>query len=228
MGKLNYYIKRIIRIKKQNESRYCCFVTLFPYTRCMSMTQKATGSASVDETQRIKSIRNNDLTVFSYIYEAYGDQIFAFIMRKCNNKFLAQDLTSDVFYKAFKNIRSCCKANNPNIRARLYVIAHNRIIDEFKRSKSSTLNPEIPIEDEQPTMSHTTTNNLLAEHILAYLKTLWDDIHELFIMRFRHQLSYQEIASINWKTVDNNKKIYSRTAKKIAEHFHWFTLNTDE
>jgi len=201
-----------------------CFVTLYHYNRFIIMHKHSWNTKKHDETARIASIRNGDVSVFSAIYEAYWDEIFGFIARKCSNHSLAEDLASDVFYKAFKNIESCCKAKSPNIRARLYSIARNRVIDEFKRSKSSQLHSEIPLQSNEPNQIDTITTSLLAQQVLEFLKTLWDDVYELFVLRFRQQLTYQEIATINWKSVDNNKKIYSRTAKKIAKHFSSFTL----
>jgi len=178
-----------------------------------------------NEEQRIKKIRAWNNEIFSEIYEAYVDDIYSYISRKVDKTNDVEDIVSKVFFKAFKNLSSSCAHNKPNIRARLYSIARTTVIDFYRHnSVAETTIENIDYIEDQSTSPLTISNNvILAETILQYIRQLWDDVCDLFIMRFRKQLSYAEITSINWKTINNNKKIFSRTCIQIREKF-WNTL----
>jgi len=83
---------------------------------------------------------------------------------------------------------------------------------------------EIEIEAVQESPNDLADTNIRSNVILEFLKELGEDVHELFILRFRQQLSYAEIASVNGKSVANNKQIYSRTCKQIKTKFSQLQL----
>lgn len=87
---------------------------------------------------------------FEPIYNRYFEEIFRFIYRRTSSKSLAEDLTSETFYKALKNIRKF-RFNGKALGNWLYTIARNQVnsyyrgrnklfiieIDEFEKELST-------------------------------------------------------------------------------------------
>gem|GEM_PF-6954079 len=94
----------------------------------------------------------------------------------------------------------------------------------MKKKQEKTMPQEIEIEAVQESPNDLADTNIRSNVILEFLKELGEDVHELFILRFRQQLSYAEIASVNGKSVANNKQIYSRTCKQIKTKFSQLQL----
>ena len=70
-------------------------------------------------------------------YDAYADAIFRHCYYKTSDRELAQDLTQEVFLKAW----SYMQAKHPilNMRAFLYRLSDNLVIDWYRKKKSQSL-----------------------------------------------------------------------------------------
>jgi DNA-directed RNA polymerase specialized sigma24 family protein len=64
--------------------------------------------------------------------------------------------------------------------------------------------------------------HIQTEQILAYLENLWWDKKDLFVLKIRDNLSYEEIAEILWKRSSTCRKDFSKLTKKIANHFKYW------
>lgn len=86
---------------------------------------------------------------FSNVYEENFDAIFNYILKRTSNLSLAQDLTSETFYKVVRHIKE--KGTNiENIKSWLYKIAINEIRQNYRKNKrlfffSSEKFNEIPV-----------------------------------------------------------------------------------
>src|SRR5437016_3353518 len=69
-------------------------------------------------------------------YSAYSDQIFRFIFFKLNDREKAKDFTQEAFMKTWIHISQ--DGNPDNVRAFLYRVAGNLVVDEY-RKRSRTL-----------------------------------------------------------------------------------------
>lgn len=145
----------------------------------------------------IKEIQAGNKEVFSEIYECYVDEIYRFISRKINDQKTIEDLTSDVFYKAFKNLKKSCQKEPINIKARMYTIARNTVYDYWRKKNETTQLPDYELQDDNSNITEDIHNEMFSDTIINYIKSLDDDVSDLFIMRVRQQLSYKEITDIN-------------------------------
>ena len=82
--------------------------------------------ADLENEKKIVELAKSDPESFGILYESNYDQIFAFVLRRTASIQVAQDITSETFLKALKNIHNF-KWQNVPFSAWLYRIAINEI-----------------------------------------------------------------------------------------------------
>jgi RNA polymerase sigma-70 factor (ECF subfamily) len=166
-----------------------------------------------------------NLGMFWELYDRYIDRIYKFIYLKTSNQEVAEDISSEVFYKAMSSI-SWFKSHeeDSSFKAWIYTIANNKVIDFYRTQKNET-----DIEDwfnlwTHHNFSEEVDNKDKINKIKVFLDTLKADQKEIVILRIWEDLSYKEISEITWKSLDSCKKIVSRSLKNIQANFILFLL----
>ena len=80
----------------------------------------------------------NDTEAFGELYDRYYSQIFGYVLRRTANIEIAQDVTSEVFFKALKNLGQFRWRHVP-FSSWLYRIATHEIANYFRKSKHRQL-----------------------------------------------------------------------------------------
>ena len=86
-----------------------------------------------EEKELVEKARQ-DPEVFGKLYDQYYSQIFGYVLRRVANIEIAQDITSEVFFKALKNLGRF-RWQNISLSFWLYRIAANQITDYFRKGK---------------------------------------------------------------------------------------------
>ena len=84
-----------------------------------------------DEQILVTRAQNGDTDAFAQLYDRHIDAIYRYVLLRVPVDELAEDLTEDVFLKAWQALPRF-KQDKP-LRHWLYRIAHNRIVDEQRR-----------------------------------------------------------------------------------------------
>ena len=71
---------------------------------------------------------------FGKLYSLYLDRIYRYTLYQVRDKMTAEDITEEVFVKAWKAIGSC-KGKGRTFSAWIYRIAHNHIINTLRNSQ---------------------------------------------------------------------------------------------
>ena len=94
----------------------------------------------MDDLELNRSIKqfkkSGDAVYFEKIYHHFLPKIYRFIFFQVLNKQTAEDLTSEVFIKIYKNIRKS-SLNAVTFKAWVFKIAHNTAIDYFRKENKS-------------------------------------------------------------------------------------------
>jgi RNA polymerase sigma-70 factor (ECF subfamily) len=74
-----------------------------------------------------------DIKAFGNLYDRYYSQIFGYVLRRTADVSLAQDITSEVFFKAMNNLREFQWRGIP-FSAWLYRIATREIVSHYRKN----------------------------------------------------------------------------------------------
>ena len=95
-----------------------------------------------EEQSLVRLAQKGDKDAFAQLYEAYFNKIYRYVVIKIGNRTEAEDMTQQVFLKAYQSIRSY-KWKGVPFSAWLFRIAHNQIVDFYrKKSKRPTVRLE--------------------------------------------------------------------------------------
>ncbi len=173
--------------------------------------------------QVISRLKSRDKEAFIQVYDENVKDIHRFVYFKVGNKEEANDLTSMTFLKAWNHIQNNSLEDGKTLRALLYKIARNAIIDYYRESGNklavSLDDEENPIEiaDEQEDTQGKLDREADLELIRKKLPLLKEEYREVVIMRFINDLTLEEIADISGKTKGNIRVILHRALKALRE-----------
>jgi RNA polymerase sigma-70 factor (ECF subfamily) len=132
------------------------------------------------------------------LYDRYEAKIFSYIFRRTGDQLLAEDLTAQVFLRMLESIRDR-KAWHSSFSGWLYRIAHNLVIDHYRRRDRQSA---IDIEEAPPMASdledpvETAEMNIDAERLRAAIRRLTDEQAEVVSLRFLEGYSIAEVAEM--------------------------------
>ena len=175
-----------------------------------------------DEIDLIQQVQNGNLDSFTPLYNAYFQRIYSFLLMKADwNVHFTEDATSMTFMKAFENIWDfSTKREGSSFAAWLYNIAYHSLLDILRRREADRIDEDNPISQDSDYVDYF-QKHVQTEQILAYLEQLWSDKKDLFVLRIWNNLSYDEIAEIQWKRSSTCRKDFSKLIKKLADHFKY-------
>ena len=176
-----------------------------------------------EELDLIKQVQQWDFDSFTPLYENYFKKVYSFLLMKADwNIQIAEDATATTFMKAFENINKfSVEKEGSSFAARIYNIAYHSLLDIIRRKESDSIDDENNISDDSDYVEYF-QKHVQTEQILAYLWELWKDKRDLFILRIRDNLSYDEIAEVLWKRSSTCRKDFSKLLKKVANHFKYW------
>ncbi len=171
------------------------------------------------ELQAIARIHKGELEAFAELYDLYVKAIYAFLISRVSHRSVAEDLTSDVFMKAFEAMPRF-DSRKASFKTWVYQIARNRLIDHYRTQKPSDAIEQAATVPAASDVVGDLETTLHREHIQKLLEQLPDESRELVTMRVWDDLSYKEIADITGKPEANLKVQFSRALQKLK------TINT--
>lgn len=149
---------------------------------------------------------------FEDIYKKYGKDVFAFSLSLCQNRALAEDLTSETFLKAMDAAKNF--QGKSTVKVWLCQIAKNTYYDYLrKHARHTELTDDIPTESD--------IENKLIDHadaleIYKLLHRLSEPYKEVFSLRVFSELSFAEIGGIFEKTESWARVTFHRGKQKIT------------
>jgi RNA polymerase sigma-70 factor, ECF subfamily len=136
---------------------------------------------------------NEAKTTFLKAYEEHSNAIFRFCFMKVSNRETAKDLMQDVFTKTWEYIAKGGEVNN--MRAFLYHVASNLVIDEYRKRRTESLDSleekgfDVPFDD-----TSSWVDQLDGEHLMRLVEKLPIEYRDAVFMRYAEDMSICEIA----------------------------------
>jgi len=82
----------------------------------------------------VRRATGGDVDAFGDLYGIYLDPIYRYVFYHMRDQMIAEDITQEVFVKAWKAINSC-KGKEQTFSSWLYRIAHNQVVDNFRSTR---------------------------------------------------------------------------------------------
>jgi RNA polymerase sigma-70 factor (ECF subfamily) len=167
----------------------------------------------INEKDLIKQCQAGNTEAFGALYDHYIRQIYNFIYYKTFHKETAEDLTSESFFKALRNIQSFDLSKS--FISWLYKIAQNTVLDHFRARRSHQ-----DIEDfwdiaDSTDIELEVETGIAVESLKKELQALSSLERDIIIMRVWQDVSYKDIAEIVGKSEASCKMTYSRALTKL-------------
>ena len=155
-------------------------------------------------------VREDD---FSEVYRKYSDKIFRYLYWQTKNFHLSEDLTSEVFTRAWETWESLRK---DFLQAWLFRVAHNLLVDWYRKKKEVSLNESrIGFYDEN--LLEKLGNDEQVKELSEALDTLPENLKRVAILRFIEGLSAKEAAVILSVSEVNVRVLQHRALVKLKE-----------
>lgn len=164
----------------------------------------------------VVSAQNGDIDAFSEVYDSFLTPIYRFVFFRVPSEGDAEDITSEVFFKTWKNLKKYKSQEGASFSSWIFKIAHNEIVDFYRQRKESVeLSDEIA--DETPVLSgpQETERHIEHERLKKVLATLPKMQAEALILKFFSDRSNGEIAEILGKTETAIRILQSRGLKAL-------------
>jgi RNA polymerase sigma-70 factor (ECF subfamily) len=170
-----------------------------------------------NESHIIAQIVAGKTEEFSYFLDAYGQQVFALIVRMVSSPEYAEELTQDTFMKAFQHLSSF--SNDSMFSTWIYRIAYNTALSALRKKKEEVL----VIDDKQwERVSETEIDEALDDEseeriarLQAALEKLAPEERAIITLFYEEEKSIEEIAHILNQSVSNIKVKLHRIRKKL-------------
>ncbi len=166
----------------------------------------------MDKDQILKA--KTDIRYFDKLYEEYFPAIFRFVIVRVSNRDIAEEIVSNVFYKAMSKLHMFRWRSIP-FSAWLYRIAISEISNYFRKEKrqwkiEQQVFDEVDVfKEEEEYFSY--------EFVHQYIKQLPQKDQDLIYFRFFEKRSFSEIAEIVGKKENTLRVNLHRALRKLEK-----------
>ena len=153
-----------------------------------------------DEQSLVRRAQEHDQIALTQLYEENFDKIYRYIVLKIGDRAEAEDMTQQVFLNALKSISSYKYKGMP-FSSWLFRIAHNQVVDYYRRKARSTT---VPLDEnivsgfDNPGLA--TERKMEIEQMTMATKQLTMAQQEVISLRFAGELSIAEVAKVMKKS----------------------------
>lgn len=156
---------------------------------------------------------------FVEAYDKYADAIYRHCFFRVFSRARAEELMQETFMKAWEYV---AKGNEvDNLRALLYKIANNLVIDESRKKKEESL--DVLLEGGFDPVQETrlkTEDNIVLKDVFRAINSLPEDERDVLVMRFVNDLNPKDIAEILGVTANVVSVRINRAIKSARDKFN--------
>ncbi len=181
------------------------------------------------EKQLIEEARSNPLA-FGKLYDIYYPKISNYLLHRLSKVEAAQDITSEVFFKAMTKLHTF-SWQNISFAAWLYKIANNEIKMYYRKKERRFFSLEFlfdtyhfePLDSMDVEKDYIAAEEALARNqqfieTQKHLFKLPFMYQEILVLRFFEEKSLLEISEITGKNLNTVKSLIARAKDKLREH----------
>lgn len=158
--------------------------------------------SKLTDHELVTSFINGEQSSFEILVKRHKDKVYTYILLMIKNEHLAHDIFQETFIKVVKSLQSGRYQENGKFISWVVRIAHNLIIDHFRKEKQmktySNDDYEMDIFNSSKFSDTTIEEDLIQDQIMtdvrALVEFLPDEQKEVIVLRHFMELSFKEIA----------------------------------
>jgi RNA polymerase sigma factor (sigma-70 family) len=179
------------------------------------VNQNRSEGQTSDEAVLVQRASGHDAEAFGRLYDMHVDRVYRHIYYRVGNEADAEDLTQQVFLKAWQAIHRYKKTASP-FAAWLMTISHNLIVDSYRTRKDKVhVEAEVLANDPASSPERLTEASFEQQRLRRAILQLGSDEQQVVILRFIEGFEFAEIASHLKKKEGNVRVILHRALVKL-------------
>src|SRR5512140_369997 len=138
-----------------------------------------------NERQLVLQAQAGNSEAFGHLYDAYMERIYRFVWYRVDDQQTAEDITSQVFLKAWSNLDRFSFNRTPYL-AWLYTIAHNAVIDHYRTRKVTAALDDVQLrkKDHAEAVENEIDQTVEMKTSKEAMQTLTDDQQKVLTLKF--------------------------------------------
>lgn len=173
------------------------------------MAQARANPAQFDDEERLIRAAQRDPALFGELFERHARRVYAFVAARVRNRHEAEDVTSEVFHQALRNLKQYKYRGIP-FSAWLFRIAGNALA---QRGRDLARESGDPSQQEPITDADAERRAMLFQLVGA----LPEDQQRVIAMRYTEQKSLREIADEMHRSEAAVKQLHYRAIQNLRE-----------
>lgn len=166
-------------------------------------------SVNIPDSFLVKNYVAGDESALATLIERHQSKIFGFIYSKVADRDVSDDIFQDTFIKVIKTLKSNSYNEEGKFLPWVMRIAHNLVIDHFRKNKKMPMFRETEefsifsiMSDNEPTIENQIITNQVESDLKRLIEELPDDQKEVLVMRMYQDLSFKEIAELTGVSIN--------------------------
>ncbi|WP_306352730.1 RNA polymerase sigma factor [Flavobacterium sp. '19STA2R22 D10 B1'] len=155
------------------------------------------------DAELVKSYVAGNETALATLIERHQSKIYGFIYSKVTDRDISDDIFQDTFIKVIKTLKSNSYNEEGKFLPWVMRIAHNLIVDHFRKTKKMPMYRETEefsifsiMSDNQPNVEARIIADQVEVDLQRLIEELPADQKEVLVMRIYQDLSFKEISEL--------------------------------
>lgn len=166
-------------------------------------------SVNIPDSLLVKNYVAGDESALATLIQRHQSKIFGFIYSKVADRDVSDDIFQDTFIKVIKTLKSNSYNEEGKFLPWVMRIAHNLVIDHFRKNKKMPMFRETEefsifsiMTDNEPTIENQIISTQVETDLKRLIEELPDDQKEVLVMRMYQDLSFKEIAELTGVSIN--------------------------
>lgn len=172
----------------------------------------------MDDAQLLARARSWEMEALAEIYDRYSPLLYRYAMRWLDDEILAEDCVAEVFSRFLYALHD---GGGPrrHLKAYLFRMAHNWIMDHFRQQSGVALTLEETLwRDNASDVETRVLARQQQAKVRAALRRLTPEQQQVIVLRFLEGWSHAEIAVLLRKSVGAVKALQHRALAALRRH----------
>jgi RNA polymerase sigma-70 factor, ECF subfamily len=163
----------------------------------------------IDDATLVNDYIAGNEAALATLIKRHQSKIFGFIYSKVGDRDLSDDIFQDTFIKVIRTLKSNAYNEEGKFLPWVMRIAHNLIVDHFRRNKKMPLyreTEEFSIFSIMTDDSLTIENKLISDQVAKDLRQLVEELpadqKEVLMMRLYQDMSFKEISEVTGVSIN--------------------------